>query len=144
MAAARRFLRGRTGIESWALIDSHGRLHGFAPGRVYVSASVVKAMLLVAYLRKIGNRMPTRFEQASLGPMITKSDNRRAGAIYSWVGGAALRALAKRAGMRRFTDVGYWSGALFSAADQARFFSVFDRLTPPARAPTRARCCPRS
>ena len=60
VAAARRFLRGRTGIESWALIDSHGRLHGFAPGRVYVSASVVKAMLLVAYLRKIGNRMPTR------------------------------------------------------------------------------------
>jgi D-alanyl-D-alanine dipeptidase len=130
-AAARRFLRGRTGIESWALIDSHGRMHGYAPGRVYVSASVVKAMLLVAYLRKIGNRMPTRFEQASLRPMITVSDNGRADAIYSRVGGAALRALAERAGMRRFTEVGYWSGALFSAADQARFFAVFDRLTPP-------------
>jgi D-alanyl-D-alanine dipeptidase len=131
VAAARSFLRGRAGIESWALIDSHGRLHGYAPGREYVSASVVKAMLLVAYLRKIGNRMPTRLERASLGPMITVSDNGRAGAIYSRVGGAALRALAKRAGMRRFTEVGYWSGARFSATDQARFFAVFDRLTPP-------------
>ena len=63
--------------------------------------------------------------------MITVSDNGRADAIYSRVGGAALRALAERAGMRRFTEVGYWSGALFSAADQARFFAVFDRLTPP-------------
>ena len=33
--------------------------------------------------------------------------------------------------MRRFSVSGYWSGAHFSAADQARFFRVFDRLTPP-------------
>ncbi len=131
VAAARRFLRGRAGIESWALLDSHGRMHGFAPRRIYVSASLVKAMLLVAYLRKIGNRMPTRFEQATLGPMITVSDNGRASAVYGRVGGSALRALARRAGMRRFHDAGYWSGALFSAEDQARFFAVFDRLTPP-------------
>jgi D-alanyl-D-alanine dipeptidase len=131
VAAARRFLRSRAGTASWALIDTHGRLHGYAPRRVYVSASVVKAMLLVAYLRQIGNRMPTAEERASLGPMITASDNGRASAIYGRVGGAALQALARRAGMRDFTDVGYWSGALFSAADQARFFARFDRLTPP-------------
>ena len=131
IAAARRFLRGRTGIESWALLDSHGRVHGYTPNRVYVSASVVKAMLLVAYLRKIGNRMPSPAERASLGPMITVSDNGRASAIYGRVGGAALQALARRARMRTFSDVGYWSGALFSATDQARFFAVFDRLTPP-------------
>ena len=129
--AARRFLRSRSGIESWALLDSHGRAHGVAPRRDYVSASVVKAMLLVAYLRKIGNRAPNGVERTTLGPMITASDNRRASAVYSRVGGGALRALAKRAGMRRFVDVGYWTGARINALDQARFFRVFGRLTPP-------------
>ncbi len=131
IAAARRFLRSRGGIESWALLDSHGRAHGVAPRRDYVSASVVKAMLLVAYLRKIGNRAPSGVERTTLGPMITASDNRRASAVYARVGGDALRALAKRAGMRRFVDVGYWTGARINALDQARFFRVFDRLTPP-------------
>lgn len=131
IAAARRFLRSRSGIESWALLDSHGRAHGVAPRRDYVSASVVKAMLLVAYLRKIGNRAPNGVERTTLGPMITASDNRRASAVYARVGGGALRALAKRAGMRRFVDVGYWTGARINALDQARFFRVFDRLTPP-------------
>ncbi len=128
--SVRRFLGKRAGIVSWALIDSHGRLHGLEPRRVYVSASLVKAMLLVAYLRAIGNRVPTPSEQAELGPMITQSDNDLATAIYSRVGDAALRDLARRAGMRSFSVAGYWSGSSFSAADQARFFRVFDRLVP--------------
>jgi D-alanyl-D-alanine dipeptidase len=129
--SVRRFLGTRAGIVSWALIDSHGRLHGLEPRRVYVSASLVKAMLLVAYLRRIGNRPPTPSEQAALGPMITQSDNDFATAIYSRVGDAALHDLARRAGMRGFSVNGYWSGSTFSAADQARFFRVFDRLVPP-------------
>jgi len=131
LRTARRWLRSRAGLNSWALIDSRGRLHGFAPRRVYVSASLVKAMLLVAYLRKIGNRMPSQTTRGALGPMITLSDNRRATAIYTRVGDAALYRLARRAKMRTFSVAGYWSGARFSALDQARFFRVFDRLTPP-------------
>ena len=57
--AARRFLAHRAGIVAWALIDSHGRMHGMAPGRTFISASLVKAMLLVAYLRELGNRPPS-------------------------------------------------------------------------------------
>ena len=131
IAAARRFLAGRVGIESWALLDSHGRLHGFAPRRIYVSASVIKAMLLVAYLRRIGRRMPSAGERALLGPMITTSDNGRATAVFSRVGAAAVVDLARRARMRSFAIGGYWSGATFSAEDQARFFRVVDRLVPP-------------
>jgi D-alanyl-D-alanine dipeptidase len=97
---------------------------------VYVSASVVKAMLLVAYLRLIGNRMPNAAERAALGPMITVSDNGRADAIYSRVGDAALLRLARRAGMRTFSVAYHWGAAHFSAADQARFFLRFDRLVP--------------
>ena len=128
--AARRFLSRRAGIVSWALIDSHGRTHGLAARRTFISASLVKAMLLVAYLRQAGNRLPSPGERALLGPMITRSDNGLATAVFARVGDAGLRALAARAGMRSFSVSGYWSGAHFSAADQARFFRVLDLLVP--------------
>jgi D-alanyl-D-alanine dipeptidase len=131
LASVRRYLASRAAINSWALIDSRGRLHGVAAERRYHSASVVKAMLLVAYLRKIGNRMPTASERALLAPMITVSDNGRATAIYNLVGGAALLRLARLAHMRSFTVALCWGCAFFSASDQARFFYVFDRLVPP-------------
>jgi D-alanyl-D-alanine dipeptidase len=131
LRAVRRYLASRRALESWALIDSRGRLHGFSPSRRYHSASLVKAMLLVGYLRRIGNRMPTRAERALLGPMITVSDNRRATTIYRRVGARALLHLAALAHMRTFTVAYCWGCAFFSAADQARFFYDFDRLVPP-------------
>ena len=72
--AARRYMRGRA-ISAFALIDTHGRLRGFAPHRRYVTASVVKAMLLVARLRQLGNHMPSASDRAVLDPMIQVSDN---------------------------------------------------------------------
>ena len=128
--AVQRFLATRGGVNSWALVDSWGRLRGFAPHRVYVSASLVKAMLLAAYLRQIGNRVPDGAERASLGPMITSSSNAAADTIYYRVGDAALYDLARRAGMTRFSVAGYWGNAHFSAEDQARLFSRIDRLVP--------------
>jgi len=62
--------------------------------------------------------------------MITVSDNDAADAIYAMVGGAGLRAVARAAHARRFQDVGYWSDAQLTAADQARFFLRVDRLVP--------------
>ena len=132
--AARRYVRGRA-LSSFAVIDSHGRLHGFAPRRRYISASVVKAMLLVAYLRQIGNRLPDAGERATLGPMITLSDNGRASAIHARVGDAGLLALARRAGMRDLTVAGHWGSVFFSAADQARFFWRLPSLVPPRSRP---------
>jgi D-alanyl-D-alanine dipeptidase len=128
--AARRYLSGRGGVNSWALIDNWGRLHGFAPQRVYVTGSLVKAMLLTSYLRGIGNRMPDAGERGVLGPMIHVSSNDAADTIYYRVGDAALYRLAKRAGMTHFSVAGYWGNAHFSAEDQARFFSRIDRLVP--------------
>jgi zinc D-Ala-D-Ala dipeptidase len=125
-------LRSRGATNSWALVDSWGRLHGFAADRTYVSASLVKAMLLVAYLRGIGNRAPDAGERASLGPMITVSSNDAADTIYYRVGDAALYRLAHLAGMKRFSVAGYWGNAQLSAGDQARFFNRIDRLVPKA------------
>ncbi len=130
--AVQRWLRSRGGTNSWALVDSWGRMHRFAPGRVYVSASLVKAMLLVAYLRGIGNRAPDAGERASLDPMIKVSSNDAADTVYYRVGDAALYRLARLAGMRNFSVAGYWANAHFSAEDQARFFNRIDRLVPKA------------
>jgi zinc D-Ala-D-Ala dipeptidase len=129
--AVRRYLRGRDATNSWALIDNWGRLRAFAPHRVYVSASLVKAMLLASYLRGLGNRVPDAAERAVLGPMITVSSNDAADTIYYRVGDAALYRLARVAGMTRFQVAGYWANAHFSAEDQARFFKRIDRLIPP-------------
>ena len=128
--AVQRYLRARGAVNSWSLIDSWGRVHGFAPHRVYVSASLVKAMLLTSYLRGIGNRMPDAAERALLGPMITVSSNDAADTIYYRVGDAALYRLAKAVGMKSFSVAGYWANAHFSAEDQARFFNRIDRLIP--------------
>ena len=130
--AVKRWLRARGGSNSWALLDSWGRMHSFAPQRVYVSASLVKAMLLVAYLRGIGNRAADAGERASLGPMITVSSNDAADTVYYRVGDAALYRLARLVGMRNFSVAGYWANAQFSAQDQARFFNRIDRLVPKA------------
>ena len=133
--AARSYLATRGGTSSWALVDSWGRLRTFAPDRTYVSASLVKAMLFVAYLRQIGDRVPTPDERASLDPMITESSNDAADTIYYRLGDVPLYDIARRAGMRRFSVAGYWANAQLGAEDQARFFLRIDRLLPkPSRA----------
>jgi D-alanyl-D-alanine dipeptidase len=125
-----RYLRARGAVNSWALIDTWGRTHGFAPHRAYVSASLVKAMLLTSYLRGIGDRMPDASERSVLGPMITLSSNDAADTIYPRVGDAALYRLAQTVGMKSFSVAGYWANARFSAEDQARLFNRIDRLIP--------------
>jgi hypothetical protein len=50
MAAAARNLETRAGVESFALIDGHGRIHGHRRAMRAPSASLLKAMALVSYL----------------------------------------------------------------------------------------------
>ena len=55
-----------------------------------------------------------------------------AGRLLGIVGPARLRALARRAGMRRFTPVtGIWGLSRIDAADQARYFLRVDELVAP-------------
>jgi hypothetical protein len=130
VTAAKRYLRHREGVNSFSVLDTRGHLRGFDQGRVYVSASVVKAMLLSAYLRKIRGRRPSPEERSLLNPMITRSDNDAADAVYARLGDAPLYALARKVRMRRFSVAGYWANAHFTAADQARFMRRFLRFTP--------------
>ena len=129
LKAASAYLRGRRGVASFAVLDSRGRLHHSEGRRVFASASVVKAMLLVAHLRRI-RRLPSREERRLLGPMIPVSSNRAATAVHRRVGDAGLYELARATGMRDFEVFGRWPSSRISAIDQARFFRRLDRLVP--------------
>ena len=126
------YLGDRAGYTSFAVIDSQGRMSGRHLRRTFVSASVVKAMLLVADLRKLesGRRRLDPQRRSLLGAMIHVSDNAAATAIWNLDGEGPVVALARRAGMRDFSVYGYWSSARISAADQARFFFGMKRLIP--------------
>ena len=120
----------RRATSSFALIDSRGRLHGYEARRRYASGSIVKLMLLVAYLRRLEGRMPPPADQELLHTMIVLSGNKVASIVQRKVGTAALWEVARDAGMRDFSVSGSWGSSLISAADQARFFRRFDRMIP--------------
>lgn len=133
MARAGLFAGRRAGLVSFAVVDTAGALHCHECWRRYVSASVVKAMLLVSYLRRLHSegRPLTASERALLEPMIRVSDNPAATAVYRRAGGdAALYSLARAAGMKRFDVYGSWGSAQITAADQARFFARLEALIP--------------
>jgi hypothetical protein len=63
---------------------------------------VIKAMVMVAVLRRAGHRRLTSAQRALLYPMISRSDNSAAVALWNELGAGALRRVAAAAGMRRF------------------------------------------
>ena len=127
---ARTFARQAGGIVSFAVVDRRGRLRGKDVDRQFVSASVVKSMLLAAELRRLKRaEMPLDpATQSTLEAMITQSDNASADAIYYRVGDRGLNDIAARAGMTRFSVAGYWANAQVTAADMARLFAHLERL----------------
>ncbi len=131
--AAASFLAGRAGRTAFAVVDSEGRLSGVHVHWRFVTASVVKAMLLVAYLRQLharGQHFVDGYSDSILFPMINVSDNGAASAVYGHVGDGGLYALAHRAGMTDFNVYGSWANAQLSPADQARYFFEMDSLIP--------------
>ncbi len=122
---------------SFAVVDSRGTEHAFAGDRQFVSASVVKAMLLIAEIDRLhAEGLPLDPTTRSLlERMITYSDNDAADTIYSRVGDRGLFAVARRAGLEHFTVTGYWANAQLTAADMARLMARLDRLLVGAHEP---------
>jgi hypothetical protein len=133
MQAVREYLTKRAGVVGVAVVDAEGRLRGVNDRRRFVTASVIKAMLLVAYLRKVFHqeRRLTREDFAHLGPMIRVSSNSAATWVYHRVGDRRLRRLARRADMDGFSICCSWGWARFNARDQAKLFWQLEELTPP-------------
>ncbi|MEA2431765.1 MAG: hypothetical protein QOF65_270 [Thermoleophilaceae bacterium] len=97
------------------------------------SASVLKAMLLVAYLRKsnVRHRALKASEKSVLSPMIRHSSNSAANTALGWVGTSGLYALARKAHMHHFKAVTpVWGNSRINAEDQARYFYDIDHLMP--------------
>jgi beta-lactamase class A len=132
-AAADHYADGRPGVVSFA-VRTENDVWGRALDRQVQSASVVKALLLVAYLRQPGvrSRALTAEERHILGPMIRRSDNRDASTVVVRLGAARIDRAAHHAGMRRFhLDRAIWGRSLITAREQSRFFLHIDALLPP-------------
>jgi len=133
IAAAERYAKGRAGVVAFALVDGRGRLHGYRASAVAPSASLLKPMLLAAYLRKasVRGRALTQRERDLLGPMIRRSDNAAASTVLRLVGSSGLTRLAEVTGMSRFRLVlPFWGHSEITPRDQARFFYRIDSYVP--------------
>ena len=131
--AAARYLARRAGETAFAVVDDHGHLAGRNVYRRFSSASVVKAMLLVAYLQLLAREhRPLDYSgRGLLYPMIHSSDNAAAAAVLDVVGQAALDGVARQADMRDYERAhGWWAFTQVCAADMARFFFHQDALIP--------------
>jgi Beta-lactamase enzyme family len=128
MAAAIGYNDHRAGDIAFA-VRTAGRFYGYRPDHVEWSASVVKAMLMVAYLDRpsVAGRNLTGYDRSLLVPMITHSDNNAADTVDAIVGWGGLRALAERVGMTHFANASPWGETHITARDQTRFFLHIDR-----------------
>jgi hypothetical protein len=129
MSSAEKYAKGRRGSIAFA-VATRSRYWGWHDTTTYPSASVLKAMLLVAYLDRssVRHRSLKQSDRDLLWPMITRSDNNAASRVFTIVGTDALRALARRTGMHRFKPASpVWGLSRMDAKDQAHFFVNIDR-----------------
>jgi hypothetical protein len=131
--SAAHWLGGRAGEKAFAVYDNKHKLSGINIHMRFHSASVVKSMLLVAYLKHI-RAEHGRLDSANEGlmyPMIHSSDNGAASAIFAIVGEGGLARVAREAHMEDYgSGEGIWGFTEISASDMARFFYIQDRLIP--------------
>lgn len=135
--AAAKIAQRRGGRVAFAVADASGQITAaYKPRQQFHSASLTKAMLLVAALQHRAGEDVGDGLRADLGPMIRDSDNPSANRVYARVGADAVRRVADQARMRDFeldstpSQVYVLGDSLVSASDQARFFAQIVSLVP--------------
>ncbi len=125
---ARAYAAARAGTISFA-VRTRRRLYRSDAYRPFPSASVVKAMLMVAYLNhsSVRGRALGEADRALLDPMVRWSDNAAASQVRNFVGDGALTRLARRAGMARFAVAPSWGSSQITAAGQSKLFLRIER-----------------
>lgn len=131
VAAARAYAARRPGTTTFA-VRTEGRLFGHETRRSVPAASVLKAMLLVAYLRSgdVRGRRLRRADRALLAPMVRRSDDVTATRVRDIVGDRGLYRLARASRMTRFATAPIWGMSRIDANDQTRFLLHLDRYVP--------------
>jgi Beta-lactamase enzyme family len=126
--AAVAYAKHRAGEVAFAVRTDH-RLWGYRRTWGVHSASVVKALLLVAYLDdpRVRKRRLTAADHRLIDSMIRSSNNAAATKVLAFVGAGRVQATARRVGMRRFRlNPRVWGGSRIDASDQTRFFLHYD------------------
>jgi hypothetical protein len=129
MAGAAAWAAKRQGTVTFA-VRTHDRLWGRGLDQQFPMASVLKTMLMTAYLRRVADRPLRSGDRALLRPMIRRSDNGTATRIRDIVGNGGLVRLARRAGMTRFSVRPIWGLSLTTVRDQTLFFLRLEQLLP--------------
>lgn len=129
VAGAAAWAAKRQGTVTFA-VRTPDRLYGHGLDRQFPMASVLKAMLMTAYLRRVDDRPLRTGDRALLRPMIRRSDNVTATQIRNIVGNGALVRLARRAGMTHFRLHPVWGLSLTTVRDQTLFFLRLEQLLP--------------
>jgi hypothetical protein len=137
---AREWAKDRRGTVSFAVRTTQ-RLYGWRTRRTVPTASVLKAMLLAAYLnrRSVRARSLQAADMRLLDPMVRRSDDVAATRVRDIVGASALYRLAHRVGMRHFRVHRVWGLSRTDAADQTRFFLHLERYVTPRHRATALR-----
>jgi hypothetical protein len=131
--AALHYVHERKGSVRFA-VRTDRRLWGYRRTAGAHSASVVKALFLVAYLDdpRVRARPLRAADHRLIDPMIRRSDNAAATRVLAYVGPARVRAAARRAGMGRFRlDPVVWGKSRIDASDETRFFLHIDAQVVP-------------
>ncbi len=116
-------LSGRSSVVGLKADDTvSGVLCDFHQDRRFYSASVVKATILAALLRKLmtEHRYLTSAQRTLATEMITESDNDAASALWAEVGRSSLQHFLNLASMKQTVlgPGGYWGLTLITAHDQ--------------------------
>jgi Beta-lactamase enzyme family len=110
-------------------VRTENHLWGYRRTSGVHSASVVKALLLVAYLDhpSVRGRPLRTADHRLLDPMIRRSDNQAATRVLAFVGARRVGETARRVGMPRFRlNPRVWGGSRIDASDQTRFFLHYE------------------
>ncbi|MET9613062.1 serine hydrolase [Kitasatospora indigofera] len=136
-------LAGRQGTVALTLWDAGtGTSCGYRPAAHFDSASVVKATIMAAVLRRADEegRPVTAWEEGNLRPMITQSDNTAATALWRDLGRPRLEAFLRLAGLTD-TVLGsedHWGLTQVTAADELKVLALYaddpSVLSPESRA----------
>jgi hypothetical protein len=129
LKAAKRVAGDRAGKVSFS-IRGGGVRRSWKGSDRYRAASVVKAMLMVAYLRRYSDRRLDDYERERLRIMIRRSDNQAATEVRDIVGNESLDAIADKLGMRCFGTASSWGSTEICSRDMALFMKKIDELLP--------------
>jgi hypothetical protein len=127
------YSRRRRGDIAFA-VRTEGGFYGYRPDHQEWSASVLKAMLMVAYLDRpsVAGRALTPADDSLLYPMITRSENEAADRVDEIVGASGLQQLAAQVGMSRFSAAEpIWGESEITARDQTKLFLHIERHIVP-------------